>query len=148
VYASLFLVASSLEQAFSLIFLSDPFLVDRSSLPYANSGATNQSSYLALYQITISDSSLFAQAAEDFETMRKHIQDLKSTRSLGIEVEGAFDHTVHRKLVSNTPPRTIALLSSDEVCPTRSTSLRTYNKTAAKIQSLTRFIFTTVCLGF
>ncbi|KAF9358732.1 hypothetical protein BGX34_008794 [Mortierella sp. NVP85] len=73
-----------------------------------------RSSYLALYQITISDSSLFAQAAEDFETMRKHIQDLKSTRSLGVEVEGAFDHTVHRKLVSNTPPRTIALLSSDE----------------------------------
>ncbi|KAG0232949.1 Mak10 subunit, NatC N-terminal acetyltransferase-domain-containing protein [Mortierella sp. GBAus27b] len=73
-----------------------------------------RSSYLALYQLITADSSAFSQAAELLVDMQKRVQDIKSTHSLGIQVEGAFDYTVHRKLVSNTPPRTIALLTPKE----------------------------------
>ncbi|KAF9127661.1 hypothetical protein BGW39_005697 [Mortierella sp. 14UC] len=48
------------------------------------------------------------------EAMRIHIAGLKATHTLGTKVEGAFDHTIHRQLVANTPPRAIALLTFEE----------------------------------
>ncbi|KAF9116940.1 hypothetical protein BGX27_008088 [Mortierella sp. AM989] len=56
----------------------------------------------------------YARAIMLLENVRKHVQEIKSTHTLGMQVDGAFDHTVHRKLVTNTPPRAIALLSPEE----------------------------------
>ncbi|KAF9153272.1 hypothetical protein BG015_003744 [Linnemannia schmuckeri] len=58
--------------------------------------------------------SQYPQAGPQLEAMRTHISGLKATHALGTTVEGAFDHTIHRQLVANTPPRAIALLTFDE----------------------------------
>ncbi|KAF8947461.1 hypothetical protein BGZ47_009087 [Haplosporangium gracile] len=58
--------------------------------------------------------SQYSQAGPQLEAMRTHISGLKATHALGTTVEGAFDHTIHRQLVANTPPRAIALLTFDE----------------------------------
>ncbi|KAF9209474.1 hypothetical protein BGZ49_004065 [Haplosporangium sp. Z 27] len=58
--------------------------------------------------------SQFPQAIMSLKNVRKHIQEIRSTNILGVQVDGAFDYTVHRKLVTNTPPRAIALLSLEE----------------------------------
>ncbi|KAG0204115.1 hypothetical protein BGX33_008698 [Mortierella sp. NVP41] len=58
--------------------------------------------------------SQFSQASPLLDAMRTHISGLKATHALGAKVEGAFDHTIHRQLVTNTPPRAIALLTFEE----------------------------------
>ncbi|KAF9586188.1 hypothetical protein BGW38_008813, partial [Lunasporangiospora selenospora] len=50
----------------------------------------------------------YARATRDF------VRDMTTSHSLGHEVESAFDHAIHRKLVTNTPPRAIALLTIKE----------------------------------
>ncbi|KAF9193868.1 hypothetical protein BGZ50_006922 [Haplosporangium sp. Z 11] len=80
----------------------------------ANTGATNQSSYMSLFQVTTPKCSLFVAAIHQLESTRNHLKGLQATHSLSTQVDGAFDHAVHRKLVTNTPPRAIALLSSKE----------------------------------
>ncbi|KAG0199391.1 hypothetical protein BGX28_007344 [Mortierella sp. GBA30] len=58
--------------------------------------------------------SRFGMAIGELESARQYLQALKRTHYLGKSVDDAFDHAVHRKLVTSTPPRAIALLSSDE----------------------------------
>ncbi|KAI1315608.1 hypothetical protein EDD11_000618 [Mortierella claussenii] len=73
-----------------------------------------RSFYMALFQVVAPKCGLFVEAITHLEAVRKNVQEIKSTYSLGLPVEGAFDHTIHRKLVTNTPPRAIALLTVDE----------------------------------
>ncbi|KAG0279164.1 hypothetical protein BGZ95_002078 [Linnemannia exigua] len=73
-----------------------------------------RSSYMALFQVIAPKCSQFPQAGPQLEAMRTHIAGLKATHALGSKVEGAFDHTIHRQLVANTPPRAIALLTFEE----------------------------------
>ncbi|KAF8923669.1 hypothetical protein BGZ58_002684, partial [Dissophora ornata] len=73
-----------------------------------------RSSFMALFQVAAPNCSQFSQAVPQLEVVRSHVQVMKSTHKLGVAVDDAFDHTVHRKLVTNTPPRAIALLSSEE----------------------------------
>ncbi|KAG9067615.1 hypothetical protein KI688_012400 [Linnemannia hyalina] len=69
---------------------------------------------MALFQVIAPKCSQYPQAGPQLEAMRTHISGLKATHALGTEVVGAFDHTIHRQLVANTPPRAIALLNFDE----------------------------------
>ncbi|KAF8978978.1 hypothetical protein BGZ46_005961 [Entomortierella lignicola] len=73
-----------------------------------------RSSYIALSEVVAPKCSQFPQAIMSLKNVRKHIQEIRSTNILGVQVDGAFDYTVHRKLVTNTPPRAIALLSLEE----------------------------------
>ncbi|OAQ28156.1 Mak10-domain-containing protein [Linnemannia elongata AG-77] len=73
-----------------------------------------RSSYMALFQVIAPKCSQYPQAGPQLEAMRTHISGLKATHALGTKVEGAFDYTIHRQLVANTPPRAIALLTFDE----------------------------------
>ncbi|KAF9904521.1 hypothetical protein EC991_002629 [Linnemannia zychae] len=73
-----------------------------------------RSSYMALFQVIAPKCSQFPQAGPQLEAMQIHIAGLKATHALGTKVEGAFDHTIHRQLVANTPPRAIALLTFEE----------------------------------
>ncbi|KAG0293980.1 hypothetical protein BGZ96_001964 [Linnemannia gamsii] len=73
-----------------------------------------RSSYMALFQVIAPKCSQYSQAGPQLEAMQTHISGLKATHALGTKVEGAFDHTIHRQLVANTPPRAIALLTFDE----------------------------------
>ncbi|KAG0373484.1 hypothetical protein BGX24_011639 [Mortierella sp. AD032] len=73
-----------------------------------------RSSYMALFQVIAPKCSQFPQAGPQLEAMQTHIAGLKATHALGSKVEGAFDHTIHRQLVANTPPRAIALLTFEE----------------------------------
>lgn len=70
---------------------------------------------MALFQVIAPKCSQYSQAGPQLEAMRTHISGLKATHALGTKVEGAFDYTIHRQLVANTPPRAIALLTFDEV---------------------------------
>ncbi|KAG0367177.1 Mak10 subunit, NatC N-terminal acetyltransferase-domain-containing protein [Gamsiella multidivaricata] len=74
----------------------------------------SRSSFMALYQVMTPKCSQVSEAVPQLEAVRKNVEGMKSTYSLGIPVEGAFDHKVHRKLVTNTPPRAIALLTLEE----------------------------------
>ncbi|GJJ78274.1 N-alpha-acetyltransferase 35, NatC auxiliary subunit [Entomortierella parvispora] len=77
-------------------------------------------SFMALYQVvgvnqvTAPKCAMFPQALDRLAMVRDQVKDLRSTSDLGIKLESAFDHTVHRKLVTNTPPRAIALLTMTE----------------------------------
>ncbi|KAF9402306.1 hypothetical protein BGX21_010591 [Mortierella sp. AD011] len=73
-----------------------------------------RSFFIALSQVVAPKCSQFPQATTLLVNIRKHVQEIKSTSVLGSQVEGAFDHTVHRKLVTYTPPRAIALLTLEE----------------------------------
>lgn len=90
---------------------------------HTNSGATNQSSFMALFQVVAPKCAHFHAAIGHLESARLHLQRIKATQHLGVSVDGAFDHAVHRKLVTNTPPRAIALLTLDEVFSFKSSSL-------------------------
>ncbi|ORZ21043.1 Mak10 subunit, NatC N-terminal acetyltransferase-domain-containing protein [Lobosporangium transversale] len=73
-----------------------------------------RSLFLSLFQVLAPKCSMFLQAVPQLENVRKHVECIKATHALGIEVNGAFDNTIHRKLVTNTPPRATALLTSEE----------------------------------
>jgi len=70
---------------------------------------------MAFYQVVAPKCAMFPQALERLETMQNQVKNLRSTSDLGVKLESAFDHAVHRKLVTNTPPRAIALLTMTEV---------------------------------
>lgn len=70
---------------------------------------------MAFYQVVAPKCAMFTPALEHLTTMRDQVKSLRSTNDLGVKLESAFDHAVHRKLVTNTPPRAIALLTMTEV---------------------------------
>ncbi|CAO3569487.1 unnamed protein product [Mortierella alpina] len=74
----------------------------------------SRSSFMALFQVVAPKCLHFHTAIGPLDTARLHLQRIKATQHLGDTVDGAFDHAVHRKLVTNTPPRAIALLTPDE----------------------------------
>ncbi|KAF9915912.1 hypothetical protein FBU30_001645, partial [Linnemannia zychae] len=73
-----------------------------------------RSSYMALFQVIAPKCSRFPQAGLQLEAMHTHITGLKATHALGVKMDEAFDYTIHRQLVANTPPRAIALLTFEE----------------------------------
>ncbi|KAG0333904.1 hypothetical protein BG004_000646, partial [Podila humilis] len=71
-------------------------------------------SLLAIYQVLAPKCSQFQNALPQLQLARELISRLKASNALGMEIPDAFDHSIHRKLVTNTPPRAIALLTLDE----------------------------------
>ncbi|KAG0054904.1 hypothetical protein BGZ83_010128 [Gryganskiella cystojenkinii] len=71
-------------------------------------------SFMAFFQVVAPKCTMFPQALNPLKAMKDQVPTLRSTGELGIKVEGAFDHTIHRKLATNTPPRAIALLTLTE----------------------------------
>ncbi|KAF9210581.1 hypothetical protein BGZ59_009256 [Podila verticillata] len=71
-------------------------------------------SLLAMYQVLSPKCSQFQSAIPQLQVARECTKRLQESNSLGVEIIDAFDHSIHRKLVTNTPPRAIALLTLSE----------------------------------
>ncbi|KAG0040403.1 hypothetical protein BGZ82_003128 [Podila clonocystis] len=71
-------------------------------------------SLLVMYQVLSPKCSQFQNAIPQLQVARECTKRLQASNNLGVEITDAFDHSIHRKLVTNTPPRAIALLTLDE----------------------------------
>ncbi|KAG0097362.1 hypothetical protein BGZ93_002894 [Podila epicladia] len=71
-------------------------------------------SLLAMYQVLSPKCSQFQNAIPQLKVARDCTERLQESNILGVEITDAFDHSIHRKLVTNTPPRAIALLTLTE----------------------------------
>ncbi|CAG8769576.1 460_t:CDS:2, partial [Acaulospora colombiana] len=58
---------------------------------------------------------------------------VKQTLDLGVEVEGAFDPLINRKLISQTPPRPIRLFTIQESIDEMTNILQSLNATCGII---------------
>ncbi|KAF9319120.1 hypothetical protein BG003_009819 [Podila horticola] len=72
-------------------------------------------SLLVMYQVLSPKCTQFQNAIPQLQVARECTKRLQASNSLGVEITDAFDHSIHRKLVTNTPPRAIALLTLSEV---------------------------------
>lgn len=68
-----------------------------------------------MYQVLSPKCTQFQNAIPQLQVARECTKRLQASNSLGVEITDAFDHSIHRKLVTNTPPRAIALLTLSEV---------------------------------
>lgn len=68
-----------------------------------------------MYQVLSPKCSQFQNAIPQLKVARECTERLQESNILGVEITDAFDHSIHRKLVTNTPPRAIALLTLSEV---------------------------------
>ncbi|KAF9973251.1 hypothetical protein BGZ73_003501 [Actinomortierella ambigua] len=69
---------------------------------------------LSLLQIEAPKCSGFDGAVDSLGEILEILKPIQSSHALGVSRPEAFDYTIHRKLVTNAPPRTIALFTFEE----------------------------------
>ncbi|KAF9421642.1 hypothetical protein BGZ94_008794 [Podila epigama] len=73
-----------------------------------------RASLLSIYQVLAPKCSQFRNALPQLRLVRERAKRMQASSAQGREIADAFDHAIHRKLVTNTPPRAIALLTMTE----------------------------------
>ncbi|KAG0237703.1 hypothetical protein BGW42_000109 [Actinomortierella wolfii] len=88
--------------------------------------------------------SRFVEAVDSLTEVMQCLERIESSHALGVARPEAFDYTIHRKLVTNAPPRTIALYTFEETI----THLRHHCEDLKAIGHAIRFPTSTSLVNF